>query len=190
MDVLILAVLQAGIHFLGYDAVFFPDVGHVQQRPAGGKVHLAVIAYKALTLFIIRVPYGEHLAQVQRIASLSQNLVLEERSAGKTPACPRFVLVLDARGLDRVYVREFEALDTVSGHAVRVCRGIQRQHRQQCRPCEDCLYHCYYQYFMAQALRPSPIVIIPFALCPQNYAFFSNTANTKSITHHAIIRES
>ena len=116
VDMLLLPVVETGVHLLGDSAVTLPYIGDIEGRASGGEVGLAVETDIAVGLVEVTLADGEHLAQVERVAPLAENLILEEGGGGETPACTALVLVFDR------CVGQYLDIDEAEAHGV----GFQR----------------------------------------------------------------
>ena len=109
MDVLVFAIVKSTVCFFGNGSVAVPYVCHIKQRTSGGEIALTVEAHVAVGFVGIAVADGEHFGNIERIAAGMSDFVFDERCAGKRPACPRFVLVLDRRHGDIYDILETES---------------------------------------------------------------------------------
>ena len=77
----VLAIVQTGIHAFGYSSVCSPYIRHVKPAAALAEVDFAVGANVFVGFVVVCVPHNKHFAEVHSLAGFAKNLVFKESVA-------------------------------------------------------------------------------------------------------------
>ena len=126
------AVVQTAIYLLGNDTELLDSVHHVVGCTALSEVELAVQTNEFLGLLLVAVANDPDLRQIDHLATILQNLALEESQTREAPAGATAALILNRGSLYTILIGDFVAFGHRNVALARLCLCAECQRSKHC----------------------------------------------------------